>query len=313
MKRKIHVAIGIPVFNEEANIRHLLLSLFQQKHDTFVLDKIIVVCDGSTDDTVSIVKNLSKQYLKLTCIYDPIRRGVTYRTQQLIDLNTSDILVFFDGDTVPHDSYTLGQLVAVFSDASIQLATARLEPIHPYTGFEHMLFAWRSVWDALAHKWKNGDNIYNFRGVGIAIRKDFAKSVRLPKGITGASSHFLYFSAKRRSLKTVFCKTASIYYRLATTLSDYLLQLNRGQHDDHILKSMFPEIYEAEYSIPIRIRIYNIFKNMIYIPLNTIMGLAFHIVIPFLNRQAKPSDKNGTWGSVKSTKILMQDHKISNI
>lgn len=308
-----HITIGISAFNEEANIAQLLHSLFGQKRDTFVLDKIVVVCDGSTDNTSRIVQDLAKQYLQLTCIDDLVRRGVTNRTQQIMDLNTSDILILFDGDTMPKNADTLENLVRVFDDDSVKLATAALIPIKPTTRFEHMLFSWRSIWTTLTHDWKKGNNIYNFRGVGIAMRKAFAKSIHLPKDITGASSHFLYLTAKRNSLKTAFCKTAVIHYRLATTFSDYLLQINRGRKDDRILKSMFTEIYDAEYSIPVSVRITNLLKNMASRPIDTIVGIIFHLVIPYLNRLKIQSDHNGIWEPARSTKALAQEPSISKI
>jgi len=313
MKKMYHVTIGIPAFNEEANIARLIYSLFRQKQENFVLDKIIVVLDGSTDNTKRILQNLEKQYPKLIYIYDPIRKGVTYRLQQLIDLNLSDILVFFDGDTLPENPKTLKNLVTLFNDNEIKLATAALIPVKPLTGFERILFSWRLVWTRLTHDWKNGNNIYNFRGVGIAMRKDFAKSIHLPVSLSGASSHFMYLKAKQQKIKTAFSKIAVIHYRLATTLKDYLLQINRGQNDGKILKSMFPEIYEIEYLIPLQVRIYNVFKNMIYLPLDTIVGTIFHMLIPVLNSRAKPSDKNGTWKSVESTKIIIDDRTAPNI
>lgn len=306
MKCKNHITIGIPVFNEEANIKQLLHSLFGQKHDTFVLDKIIVICDGSTDNTRFIVEDLARQYSKLTCIYDPVRRGVTSRTQQFIDLNRSDILIFFDGDTMPKNKDTLKNLVRVFNDESVELATAALVPIKPRSMFEYVLFSWRSLWMTLTHDWKNGNNIYNFRGVGIAIRKDFAKSIHLPKNITGASSHYLYFTAKRDSLKTAFCKAAIINYRLATSLADYLSQINRGGNDSNVLKSLFMEIYKTEYAIPRSVRIHNILKNLVNRPMNTIIGLVFYILIPHINRRVKQSDSNGIWEPARSTKAFVQ-------
>lgn len=304
MKNLIHITIGIPVFNEEANIAKLLNALFKQNNRNFVLDKIIVVCDGSTDGTVNIVKRLTKRYSRLRCRYDGVRRGVTYRTQELISLNKSDILVFFDGDTMPENEDTLENLAGVFDDKAVKLATAALIPVKPTTRFEYVLFAWRSIWTRLTHNWKNGNNIYNFRGVGLALRRDFARSIRLPKEITGASSHFIYLSAAKKSLKTAFCKSAVINYRLAATMGDYLLQLNRGSSDSAILKALFPKIYNLEYTIPRTARIYNIIKNMIYIPVGSIVGMTFHILIPFFNKHASPSDQNGIWKSANSTKTL---------
>ena len=52
MRKKLTVTIGIPAYNEEANVRNLLVSLLAQKETNFKLQEIIVVSDGSTDKTV---------------------------------------------------------------------------------------------------------------------------------------------------------------------------------------------------------------------------------------------------------------------
>lgn len=305
MINKLHVTIGIPAYNEEANIGRLLKSLYRQTQDSFVLDKILVVCDGPTDETVRIVQKFSKRYGIVICLNDPIRRGVRFRTQQIINISKSDVLVFFDGDTLPQDINTLDQLVGVFNDSLVQLASARIKPLQPITKFEYMHFAWRSVWSALTEKWRGGNNIYNFRGVGIAIRRDFSKYIRLPENITSASSHFIYLSAKQRSLKTTFCSTAVIHYRLAKSLKDYLLQLNRGRNDSHILKNMFPKIYQTEYVIPKKLILYVILIQILYKPIETIIGLAFYIVTPLIQTDTQSSDHNGIWDIAKSTKTLV--------
>ena len=56
--KKPTLSIGIPAFNEEANIYFLLKDLLSQKMDQFNLERIIVNSDGSTDDTIEQVKRI---------------------------------------------------------------------------------------------------------------------------------------------------------------------------------------------------------------------------------------------------------------
>lgn len=304
MKQRLHITIGIPVYNEEANIGILLDALCKQSRNNFVLDRILVINDGSTDKTTNVVENFTKKNMLVTYIDNDARWGVRYRTQQLLTKNKSTVLVFFDGDSKPQNRNTIDNLVGVFTNPQIKLATADLRPVKPTTNFEYMLFTWRNLWSAVTYSWKSGNNIYNFRGVGIAIRKDFAKTVKLPTNIVGATSHFLFLTAKQKALKTVFAPRAVINYRLAKSLQDYLLQLNRGQNDGSVLKSKFPKIYDIEYKIPKRLLLYIILKRIINKPVQTIMGLIFNTAIFLFNRNAHPSDHGGIWAIAKSTKTL---------
>ena len=55
------VTIGIPSYNEAQNIGQLLESLLKQVSNSYILEKIIVCSDGSTDDTEQVVKKLESK------------------------------------------------------------------------------------------------------------------------------------------------------------------------------------------------------------------------------------------------------------
>jgi glycosyltransferase involved in cell wall biosynthesis len=48
MKKNMTVTIGIPAYNEAANITSLLMALLAQNTPNFKLESIIVASDGST-------------------------------------------------------------------------------------------------------------------------------------------------------------------------------------------------------------------------------------------------------------------------
>ena len=59
--KQLRVTIGIPAYNEENNIIPLLTSLVNQKTSQVVVEKIIVMSDGSSDNTVGSVKLLKNK------------------------------------------------------------------------------------------------------------------------------------------------------------------------------------------------------------------------------------------------------------
>jgi len=68
---KCRVAVIIPAKNEEENIAQCLESLFNQ---TYPVDLILVVNDGSTDNTELILQKLQDQYPNLTYITNTVPR-----------------------------------------------------------------------------------------------------------------------------------------------------------------------------------------------------------------------------------------------
>lgn len=57
--KKLTVTIGIPAYNEEQNIGHLLVNIFNQSTSIAILDEIIIVSDGSTDNTIKAIKKIT--------------------------------------------------------------------------------------------------------------------------------------------------------------------------------------------------------------------------------------------------------------
>ena len=65
MAKKLSVSVGIPALNEELNIKQLLTAILRQEEDSFVLREIIVVSDGSTDETVALAKSIKDKRIRV--------------------------------------------------------------------------------------------------------------------------------------------------------------------------------------------------------------------------------------------------------
>ena len=79
----------VPVYNEEQNIKNTIINLKQIS----VIDEIVIVDDGSTDNTVSIVKSLEVKLISLDKNY-----GKGYAIKKAIDNIKYDYLLLVDGD-----------------------------------------------------------------------------------------------------------------------------------------------------------------------------------------------------------------------
>src|SRR3989344_8939516 len=77
------VSIGIPAYNEEANIKNLLTALLAQKQENFELLEIIVISDGSDDNTVEQAKSLASE--KISVIDGKDRKGQAQRQNEIME------------------------------------------------------------------------------------------------------------------------------------------------------------------------------------------------------------------------------------
>lgn len=101
IKSKPRVSIIVPARNEGLTISKCLQSLLSQDYDNY---EVIAVDDSSTDNTFSIISDLSKNNLTLTPIKCPPRPddwvGKNWACFQGYKKSTGEILLFTDADTV---------------------------------------------------------------------------------------------------------------------------------------------------------------------------------------------------------------------
>ena len=93
--KSIKFSVVIPTYNCEKYISRCLDSIISQNYDNL---EIIIVDDGSTDDTLKIVKKYKNAYKKIIRIYKRAHKGVSLSRNFAMKLSRGDYLVFVDGD-----------------------------------------------------------------------------------------------------------------------------------------------------------------------------------------------------------------------
>ena len=84
--QKLTVTIGVPAFNEGQNMRFLLRSLLKQTETNFIVQKIIIVSDASTDNTNEIISNTKDSRVQL--IVNKVREGQINSQNKIFSLAT---------------------------------------------------------------------------------------------------------------------------------------------------------------------------------------------------------------------------------
>jgi glycosyltransferase involved in cell wall biosynthesis len=92
------VSVAIPTYNSSATIRMTLESVVQQ---TLTPHEILIVDDGSTDDTVSTVNRFTPQ----VTVFEQKNQGVAGARNALCRLATGDLIAFLDHDDLWHPQY----------------------------------------------------------------------------------------------------------------------------------------------------------------------------------------------------------------
>ena len=93
MKDDYKVDVILPVFNGSKTIHASLISVLNQKGHW--INKIIVINDGSTDNTLQIVKQLNNSLIHL---YNTDNRGVSSARNFGVEKSTAEWIAFIDAD-----------------------------------------------------------------------------------------------------------------------------------------------------------------------------------------------------------------------
>ncbi|WP_245912454.1 glycosyltransferase family 2 protein [Brunnivagina elsteri] len=266
------VCILIPAHNEASNIAMTLSSLNSQLTSQ---DRVIVVADNCTDDTVKIAHEYGVTVIERN---DILRRGKGYGLDfglQYISTNPPEVVIFIDADCIVHPG-TVEKLAktAVFNNQPVQ-STNLLKPPQPITA--------RHAVSTLAFLVKN------------LVRQRGMQRLKLPASLTGtgmavpwclvnkvsfASSNIV--EDKQLGLdfalvgyKPIFCEEALVtgYFPQQQKAGD--TQKTRWVHGHlEILRSQFPQIIRMGLSQR-RIDLIAIALDLTVLPISLLIMLWF--------------------------------------
>lgn len=301
MKKLPTVTIGIPAYNEEANIKHLLKALFRQKNSSYSLERIIVVSDGSSDRTEEFVRSMkSRRILLLT---NKSRLGLNATQNKILRKSKSDILILFDADVLPKDKNCIASLISpLLSDSQVGLTSGKLyairtmrKPIGRIIANAHEMN--RHIFEQLPES----NNVYLCAGRMRAFSRSIYRKLRWPEDVP--EDAYSYFFAKSNGFKFVYVSKAICYFHPPTTLEDHIKQNKRFISGKEALRKYFDDYllrreYELSLITVLRTTLIYIWKRPFSIP--SYLLLMFYISF-FINRRT--DDQSRYEISISSKKI----------
>jgi glycosyltransferase involved in cell wall biosynthesis len=124
------VTVLIAAFNEQKDIEHTVLNKLSQDYPSAQL-KVIVVSDGSTDETDAIVRRLSEQSEgRVTLMRQQPRQGKTQALNTAVTHASGEILVFADANSI-YSTDAIRRLVCNFADPSVGYVTGQMIYTNP--------------------------------------------------------------------------------------------------------------------------------------------------------------------------------------
>jgi glycosyltransferase involved in cell wall biosynthesis len=93
-----YLSIVIPAFNESARIEKTLMQVMRCVEARGWDAEVLVVDDGSVDDTAELVRQWMKRYARLNLVKNPGNRGKGYSVRNGLLQAAGDVVMFSDAD-----------------------------------------------------------------------------------------------------------------------------------------------------------------------------------------------------------------------
>lgn len=298
------ITIGIPAHNEERNLPYMLRSVMRQSQKGFCIEKVFVVCDGCTDHTATVARNLVISFPQLEVIDDGRRLGKVARTNEMYARCQSDYYVSIDADLVLTTNDALDSIISEFDKKQdIQLVAGHLEVTKPSSLIEWISVAGHRLWDETRLSVNGGNHPHNLMGGFYAVRRSFFEHFRFPEGLS-SDSGYLYFSVTKNNPDSFqLCTGAKVYFHYPDNLFECRLLATRAIHTKrHALYKYFGRAFvENAYHIPFINKFYAILKLTIKNPVGTIASILLNLYVRAFPIQ-DPLTKNGMWQTTSSAK-----------
>lgn len=301
MNHKKTVFVGIPAHNEEKNIASLLKDILAQKGDSFILEGVAVACDGCTDNTAAIVAGFAKKSPLVTVIDDGRRVGQAARLNEFYRDLKSDIFITFDADVTLSNASVIEEIVRAFADPNVGLVGGVDKPAPQKTLVGKALVAYQLFWRELVNHKNGGNNVHHHPGCVSAGSRTFLKDVTIKLDVL-ANDHFLYFEAMRKGFAFKAAQKAVVYFKVPSTLHDYLKQTTRFLSSANNIRDHFGDWVEQEYHVPFAVKARAYAVAFIQSPFYMTCAVVLSAVQKLTSYWYTERSANGVWNTVKSSK-----------
>jgi cellulose synthase/poly-beta-1,6-N-acetylglucosamine synthase-like glycosyltransferase len=173
MSYRATVTVLMPVHNGAAFVRQKLESILALEYPRELV-QVIVISDGSTDDTENIVREFAGREVKLLCL--PHRAGKSNALNLGMRHAAGDIL-FFTDVRQPLKPDALAHLIANFADPTVGAVSGETDLLPGDRGEQADLgLYWRyELWARDRHS--RIDSVFNASGCIYAIRRQFVETL----------------------------------------------------------------------------------------------------------------------------------------
>ena len=293
------ITIGIPAYNEEANIKFLIDDLLRQDLVGYLLEKIIVSSDGSSDGTVSLVSKYRNRKIRL--IANKNRSGLSSMLNQITTTANSEILVVLNADIMINDKNYIKKIIAPISSNKADLTSSAMQELESPTFLGNVLNTSMNFKEAVFENYRKGNNIYTCHGTARAFSKRLYKKIVFKDSI--GEDAYSYLFAISNGFNYKYVNSTKGYYRLPTNLKDHERQSIRFiQSKKKFIAEFGKDFINDCYKVPAGLLLTKGLSSFIKNPVDVTVYAA--IYAGMILKNCFTSEIEDRWEISKSSKIL---------
>lgn len=297
------LTIGIPAYNEAENIFGLLHSLLSQDYGDLILERIIVISDGSSDATTDQAKRIDDTRVRV--ISGRKQLGATVRQNQIFSLATSDIVVLFDADVLPVDDLVVQRLCQPIDSGIAELTSGRVQALAG-TSYTSKVLSWHHGWKQSLYEAISLDNIYLCHGRIRAFGKELYQQLRWPAG--AGEDAYSYIYCIESGMDFCFVPEAEVVFGVPQSVSDHIKQSVRFFRSRSISATNASSSSDVYYKIPSYTLARHLLVGIITHPVYALYyGFMLGLVVLQLLRK-ESAHKSHVWEVSESTKVAISTH-----
>lgn len=215
------ITVGVPAHNEEKSIEKCAKAILEQISKK---DELIIVSDGSSDNTVSIIKKLSKKDKRVRLIEVKERKGKVNGLNLIIKKARSDIIVQTDGDVIISPN-SIKYLLGHFKDEKVGGVSGNPVPVIPKDNlfYDWTIMSYRKAGELRQKQSKEG-TLWHMSGYLLAFRKKAIKEIPPAKGAVDA---WMGKIIRESGYKISYEPKAKVFVKTPLNTKDFIKQKSR--------------------------------------------------------------------------------------
>ena len=126
------ISVVIPLYNKASTITRCLNSI---KNQTELPNELIIINDGSQDNSLEIVKNWIEKNTQIECnIFNQLNHGVSFTRNRGVELSKNKFIAFLDADDEWHHDFLFHVKKVILMNQDISLVTCKHKIIDEIIG-----------------------------------------------------------------------------------------------------------------------------------------------------------------------------------